>query len=197
MNRKVLPNVVAIVLRPKGRYRVPDRVREASDLDWTELGLRWRVVELWKEPAKELLALEDPGIVPWLPLMQHSSEPQRILQHCAEIIREKASPNERPNLLAVTQVLASLRYNDPVLFQILGGRNAMIESPLLDEITAEGVAKGKTEALISFLSARFGALPPVLERRVHGLRDVAHLDRLIQVAARCIDLADFDRQLGQ
>jgi hypothetical protein len=199
MSRRALPNVAAIVLRPKGKYRVPDRAREASDLEWTELALKWRVVELWKQPAKELLALEDPGIIPWVPLMHHSSTPERIFQRCSEIIRDNAPPHEQTNLLAVTQVLARLRYNDPALFQILGGRVAMIESPLLDEIRAEsraeGMAKGKTEALVSVLSERFGSLPAALEQRVRLLQDEAHLDRLIRLAARCRDLAAFDRQM--
>ena len=35
------------------------------------------------------------------------------------------------HLLAVSRSTAVLRYNDPKLFQLLGGRKAMIESPVL------------------------------------------------------------------
>jgi hypothetical protein len=41
------------------------------------------------------------------------------------------------NLLAVTQVLAYLRYNDVGLLTILGGRRIMLESPLIDELVLE------------------------------------------------------------
>ena len=39
--------------------------------------------------------------------------------------------------IAVTQILAGLRYNDSRLFQLLGGREVMIESPSPREIVAE------------------------------------------------------------
>jgi hypothetical protein len=41
---------------------------------------------------------------------------------------------ERANPLVVAQVLAGLRYNDPVPLALLGGRRAMIESPVLREL---------------------------------------------------------------
>ena len=50
---------------------------------------------------------------------------------------------EKENLLAVTQFLARLRYNDEALFEILGGRKAMIESPLLQELKKEWTEEGK------------------------------------------------------
>jgi len=44
---------------------------------------------------------------------------------------------EHENMLAVTQILAGLRYNDPRLFELLGGREVVIESPVLQEFVAE------------------------------------------------------------
>src|SRR5208337_3275510 len=83
-----------------------------------------------------------------------------VFQQCRARIDEQASPEERENLLAVTQVLAGLRYKEVGLFQLLGGRNAMIESPVLQELKAEwtrdAVREAKRRSIIDFLVARFG-----------------------------------------
>jgi hypothetical protein len=49
-------------------------------------------------------------------------------------------------LLAITQFLARLRYNDEGLFEILGGRKAMIESPLVQELRKEWTEDAMREA---------------------------------------------------
>ena len=62
-----------------------------------------------------------------------------LFQQCWARIDEEAPPEERENLLASTQALAGLQYNEVGLFQLLGGRNAMIESPVLQELKAESL----------------------------------------------------------
>jgi hypothetical protein len=62
LNRNELPEVVVLVLRPKGQVRVADRAPRHSPQGWTQLTAGWRVVELWTLPAAELLALDDPGL---------------------------------------------------------------------------------------------------------------------------------------
>lgn len=61
-------------------------------------------------------------LVSWRPLQAELVPPRQLLSA------------DRENLLVVTQVLANLRYNDPRLLTNLGGREAMIESPLIQEI---------------------------------------------------------------
>jgi hypothetical protein len=63
--------------------------------------------------------------------------PEPIFQQCRARIDEEAAPDERENLLAVTQVLAGLRYNERGLFQFLGRKDAMTEAPVLQEPKAE------------------------------------------------------------
>src|SRR4051812_19165721 len=60
LDRDDLPEVLAVVLRPRGRLRVPESVAVASEGGWTQLRLRWRLVEMWEEPAEPLLAADDP-----------------------------------------------------------------------------------------------------------------------------------------
>ena len=50
--RGEVANVLVLVLRPKGQLRVPDHARRPSSDAATELGGRWRVVELWTIPAR-------------------------------------------------------------------------------------------------------------------------------------------------
>jgi hypothetical protein len=54
------------------------------------------------------------------------------------------------------------------------------------QLLAEGVAKGKAEALICLLAARFGAVAPFRQKRIRGAR-LATLERWFK---RAIDAPD-------
>ena len=79
-------------------------------------------MELWTIPAEELLQAGDVGLIPWVPLTDFADPPETMLQRCREAIEEHAPPGEKANLLAVTQVLAYLRYNDVGLLAIVNMR---------------------------------------------------------------------------
>lgn len=197
LDRDVMPEVVAIVLRPKGRVRVPTSVTLQSPGGWARLTLDWRVVELWKIPAKELLRSGEPGLMPWIPLTEFHGRPEPVFRRCREVIDQTPGDADRTNLLAVTQVLAGLRYNDPGLLSILGGRTAMIESPVLRELEAEWKAEAKAEDVIGVLNARFGSLSSDLRSAILEVRDLSRLDILVPAAARCETIEEFCRQLHQ
>jgi len=95
-------------------------------------GVPFHRLQLWEIPAEELLAASDVGLIPRVPLTQFDGPPEPIVRQCRARIDRDAPPDEHENLLAVTQFLARLRYHGPKLFQLLGGRKAMIESPLLE-----------------------------------------------------------------
>src|SRR5205085_9734980 len=130
-----------------------------------------RVVELWSLAATDLLAANDVGLVPWLPLTQFDGAPEDLLRHCRERIDRDAPQELQANLLAVTQVMAKLRYNDRGLLSILGGRKVMLESPLIQEIVAEVRAETEVrtqqKAIATVLEARFGRLPRKLTAAVN------------------------------
>ena len=88
------------------------------------------------------------------------------LQRCALLTRKLG--------LAVTQFLTRLRYHDPKLFQLLGGRKAMIESPLLNELKAEWTRDLKAEwtrrDILKILEARFGIAARALEAELKTVR---------------------------
>ncbi len=106
-------------------------------------------------------------------------------------------------MLAITQFLARLRYNDEVLFEILGGRKVMIESPLVQELKKEwtedakreGRREGEIKALMTFLIRRFGAQAEALETEIRATHDDARLKDMIEHAAICRSLAAFRKKL--
>jgi predicted transposase YdaD len=162
---------------------------------WTTWPLSWRTVQLWQVPARTLLAAGDIGLIPWVPLTQYDESPEAIVRECRERIDRAAPPNEHETLLAVTQFLARLRYNDPRLFNILGGRKAMIESPVLQEIIAEGRVQGRRESLVAVLTTRFGAIGDELESDLKSIEDEARLNELIKLSASCRSLKSFRKHL--
>jgi hypothetical protein len=141
-----------LVLRPKGRFRVSGRHEVRSRLGWSHLACGWKVVELWTLAAEELLAAGDVGLVPWVPLTHFDGPPEPLLERCRERIEQQAHPDDQANLLAVTQVLAKLRFPQPELLNLLGGKQVMIESPLIKELLAE---YGQ-DSIVEILTARWG-----------------------------------------
>ncbi len=189
--RNEVPNVLVLVLHPKGQLRVPDHAQRPSADGVTELVGRWRVVELWNVPSEPVLATSDPGMMPWVPLMQSADPPEVVLRRCREVIDQHAPAGEREQLLAVTQVFTSLRYKDPNLLSILGGRKAMIESPLIREIVAERSHKD----ILKFLRNRFGPVPPELEAEVRSILDETVLDAAVDLASFSPNLEHFQAEL--
>lgn len=126
LDRRRLPELITLVLQPKGAYRIPGSVHLASLLGLTEVRMTWRVIELWNIPAADLLATKEMGLLPLVPLAQISGPPQPVLDECRRRIEEQAQETEKENLLAVTQVLMRLRYNDQSLFALFGDRKSVV-----------------------------------------------------------------------
>lgn len=187
LTRNEVPNVIVLVLRPRGQLRVSDRAERPSPDGLTELIGRWRVVELWNVPAEPVLATADPGMMPWVPLMQSAEPPEAVLRRCREVIDQHATPAEHEPLLAVTQVFTSLRYKDTHLLAILGGNKAMIESPLIREI----VAARSHKDILRILRNRFGPAPAVVEAEVRSILDESVLDAAVDLATSSPDLEHF------
>lgn len=191
LDRGVLPEVLTLVLYPRGNVRIADRATLRSPLGWSELQASWRVVELWTLPADALLAADDPGLVPWIPLTQFAGSVEPILRQCRDIIDRKADPGEWEALQVVTHMLASLRYNKAELFPILGGREMLLETPLMQEILAEARHKD----LIRILEARFGPVPPNVAAAIKGVWDEGKLTELITTSVLCENLEGFRKKL--
>jgi hypothetical protein len=190
-DRRVPPEVITLVLRPHGTFRLSGAEQLTSRHGTLAIGFRWRVVELWTLPAADLLTAGDLGVVPWLPLMQFAGAPEVLIQQCRERIDAQARPEEKANLLAVTQVMTRLRYNDPGLLALLGGSRVMIESPLIEELMAQSWQDAFHQAIVGSLESRFGSVPPDVAAAIRLIADKHKLAELNRVAATCHDLEAF------
>jgi hypothetical protein len=199
LDRGVVPEVLVVVLHPRGTQQAAALVDMPSPLGWAHLKARWRVVELWNLSAEALLQTGDVGLIPWVPLAKFDGPPEPIFRQCRARIDAEAPPGEHENLLAVAQVLAGLRYNDPSLFQLLGGREAMIESPVLQELkatwTREAANETERQAIVRVLVARFGEKASALKAELDTIDDKSRLEALITLAARCRNLEAFRKRL--
>ena len=186
-----LPELLMLVLRPKGRFRISGRHEIRSQLGLSRLEAEWKPVELWTLPAEQFLAQGDVGVTPWVPLMHFDGPPESLLERCAEKIEREAHPKDQADLLAVSQVLLGLRFPDPELLRLLGGKGSMFESPLLQQMIAENLHEAIQEAL----KARFGAMPRDITRLLRENLDLRKLKHLNAVAAKCPDLQAFREAL--
>jgi hypothetical protein len=157
--------------------------------------LEWNVVELWTIAATDLLAANDVGLISWVPLAKIEGPPEPVFRECRARIDRVDSRADRENLLGVTQLLAHLNYNDPRLFQLLGGRKAMIESPVLRELMAENTRKTLQSAVLEILMGRFGREARTLRRGRTTIEDDKRLKKLLNQSGRCPDLESFRKLL--
>jgi hypothetical protein len=186
-----LPELLMLVLLPKGRFRIGGTHAVQSKLGLSRLEATWKAVELWALPAEAYLATADVGVVPWIPLMQFDGPPEALLERCAEKIEREAHPKDRADLLVVSQVMTELRFPHPELLSILGGQRTMIESPLLQKMRAETIQ----EVIRDLLKDRFGTVPRDVTRHLREIVDEKKLRRLSVLAAKCPDLEAFREAL--
>lgn len=200
LDRGALPEIVVLVLAPRGKQRVSSGRRLRSPQGLTSGTFTWRVVELWNVSADRLLQAGDVGLIPWVMLADSESSPESLAQQCRDVIDRDAPAGERENLLAVVQVLEKLRYDDvPEVFAILGGKQAVIESPLIDEIVSEAVSDARVatrvetlhDAVCEVLQTRLGNIPENVGSRIRSVSDPEALIRLTQQAAACGTLESF------
>jgi hypothetical protein len=182
-----LPELLMLVLLPKGRFRIKGKHEVRSKLGLSRLEAEWKPVELWTLPAAQYLETGAVGAVPWVTLMDFDGPPEALLERCAEKIEREAHPKDRADLLAVSQVIAQVRFPNPELFRLLGGEQAMIESPLLQKMIAES----RHEGILDLLKARFGTVPRDVTRHLREILDDKKLRRLNVLAGQCPDLQSF------
>lgn len=181
----VLPDVIVIVLRPKGRYRVASSTTAKSRHGLSELTGKWNVVELWTVPAETLLEADDVGLIPWVPLTDFEGPPENVLRTCRERIEQQAPAREQADLLAVTQVFTRLRFDQRNLLTILGGQKVMNESPLIRELVAEKLHR----AILAVLRRRFREVPLELSNRLEAIHKE---DDLIDLVAEASEIPSLD-----
>jgi hypothetical protein len=208
-----LPEVLTLVLCPYGKQTVSGAETHRSRLGWTSWTLNWRVVNLWEVPAERLLALDDVGLVPWVPLTKFEGPAETMLNECRRRIKEKAEPKDVGSLLAVTQVLGRLRFDHAMLAEIFRETRVMIESPFIKELLEDPEVVKRSpvyqqarteirhacselqEAIRHVLTNRFRRIPKDLTAAIKKIDTLEQLTPLVVWAAECPSLADFRSRL--
>ena len=186
-----LPELLMLVLRPKGHIRIGSRYAVESRLGLSRLEAQWKTVELWTLPATEFLDRGDVGVTPWVPLMEFTGPAEVLLERCAEKIEREAHPKDRADLLAVAQVLGGLKFPPALLMDFFAGEQTMFESPVLQQF----VAKRLHEIILALLKDRFGTVPQRVTKPLREVLDEKKLQQLNVLAAKCPDLETFRQAL--
>jgi hypothetical protein len=195
---RTLPEVVVLYLRPGGQIEAAGSAEIRSPRGLTSWDVSWRAIRLWEVPAADLLAANDVGLIPWVPLAKIDGPPEPVLRECRDRILRQAPEDEREPMLVVAHFLAGLKYNDPGLFEVLGGRQIMIEnkSPFVQEMYAVYTRKGKLDMIVDLLADRFGPEASELRADLDLVEDGARLKELNKLAITCADLDTFKAALG-
>jgi hypothetical protein len=186
-----LPELLMLILRPKGKFRIEGKHEVRSKLGLARLVAEWKAVELWTLSAEQFLAEGDVGATPWITLMDFKGPPETLLERCAEKIEREAHPKDQADLLAVSQVLTEIRFPEPELVRLLGGHEPVIESPMLVKMRAEAVQ----QATLALLRARFGTIPREVTKRFQSILDEKKLTALTVLAGQCANLEEFREAL--
>lgn len=189
--RGVLPELLMLVLCRKGKFEIPGEHEVQSRLGWSSLKCTWKVVELWKIPAEKLLNSSDAGVIPLVPLTRYDGPPAELLEQCREQIENKAAAAEKENLLAVTQVMAGLKFPDPQLLALLGGKQVMFESPVIVDLVAEKLQ----EAILDVLKDRYAKVPKDVRQLLAEIKSEKKLLKLNVLAGRSESIEAFKEHL--
>jgi hypothetical protein len=197
LNRRVVPEVIAITLHDRGNVRVASDLRVNSPLGHTRLEAGWRVVNLWELNASAFLPLTDPGLAPWVPLMKIDGPPEPVLQQCKDVIDQKTIDTQRENLLGVTQILASLRWDKDLLKKLFAKETKMLEIPLLQEWLQERDIQTRQAVILESLEAKFGGpVPPDVSAAVRVITDEERLKQLLPLVYSGASLDAFRQALA-
>jgi hypothetical protein len=191
VDRDVVPEVISLILKPKGNVTVAGSAERSSVQGKTKVRGSWPMVRLWEMEADQLLAAGDPGLIPWVPLTKTSLSPEELMTQCRDRLAQVSDAKDRAGLIAVTQILAGLAFPDKRFLDFFGGADAMIESPVLDEVKALIRVRAKREDILAALEARFGAAPAERVTPIQTIADEARLKELHKLAITCADLDAF------
>ena len=188
----VIPEGICVVLQPKGRVRVREKMVATSTLGTSEVLATWKVVEVWNLKAEDLLAQNDLGLLPLVPLAKITGPAEPILQECRERIDLLAPQQRAEAYRVVTQLLASMVHPTALLKRIFLGGKPMIETPILFELEAEYTQR----TILRFLRSRFSRIPKDVRAEMLKVYNLKSLDTLTDYGATCKTLSDFRELLA-
>jgi predicted transposase YdaD len=163
---------VLVVLKPAGEV-IPDRYED----EWTVH--RYHVIKLWEQDPAALLKHE--GLLPLATLCRTESG-EKLLAEVAARVNRIRSRERRRETLNWSRVLAGLRYNTGLVYQILKESEMLEESVVYQDIYQKGerhgeqrgeqrgerrgIEKEARKVALRLLERRFGKLSPTVRRQI-------------------------------
>ncbi len=182
----IVPNAILVVLQPRGNVRVAAHSDELSSGTLTTLSASWPVVEMWDHDADDLLARNEVGLIPWVPLTRMTGPPEQVLRQCRAVIDRLADPAEHEPLLVATAILSTLVFKGTML-GIFGVSENMLEIPYFDQIVEKRELRLMRKTIVTVLRTRFGTVPARLNTKLDAIEDPERLDQILQFASICPD----------
>lgn len=164
----------------------------------------FQVIAIWELPADEALSLQNPALLPFVPLMKGGATLE-TLQQCANFIRQQPGAAELEVLLAT---FASMVMDAELVKRILRWDMQILkESPIYQELLEEGRKLGREEGreegreaalglLRRFLAYRFNNAIDHFDEQLHNL-DLEAIKQLSDVVFEAETLAEFEVALAR
>ena len=189
-----------VYLRPNAGLKDPGGYRQ--DVAGYNFIVEYKVVRLIEIDGQSILELQQPGLIPFLPLMKPPTglNPIQWMHRCVETT--KSLPLDSPtraNLLVGMWIMDGIvNERQPIanLFQ----EDIMQESTVYQNIIRKGIEQGERkntiESILELLNIRFqDSTTETLETTIEGIDDLARLKQLRRAAAQVQTLALFIRAL--
>ena len=189
---------VLVVLKQTGE-QIPDRYEDEMAVH------RYLVVRVWEQNPAELLKHE--GLLP-LATLCHAESGEKLLGEVAAEINRIKSREQRREMLNWSRVLAGLRYDKGLIYQILKESDMLEESVVYQDILQKGRRRGLQEGrqegaeeearkvATRLLELRFGKLSRSVQRQVERLV-VEQLEALCEAQINFQTKDDLNRWLKQ
>jgi len=129
----------ALIVLKETRAVIPDRYEDERTSH------RYDVIKMWKRDPQELLRYE--GLLPLATLCRAGSGEKLLTQVAARINRIK-SREQRREILGLSRVLAGVRYDRDLIYQILKESDMLEESVVYQDILQKGVQQGLQQGLL-------------------------------------------------
>jgi hypothetical protein len=111
------------------------------------------------------------------------------------VIDQKTTGSEHENLLGVTRILGTLRYDEQLLARLFTRDGKMLEIPDLQKAFRDREVATRQSVILEILETRHGAVPPNLSAAIRLVEDDDRLKALTNAAYTSGSLDDFRTHL--
>ena len=184
-----------IYLDPQEYRREDPGFLEIDGMLGTKVFVSYGVVKLWEVDPRPMLAMESPGLCPFIPLMR-GNPAELVVESKEKILRapdDMASLDSKKELLAVLGIMATRVLKDRGLVKSLLSeiRTMDDENYFIDLLLQEGRLKEGLRILRRVLELRFGEAGREVGPRLQAIEDIEEIEKLHEEAVIARDLQAF------